>query len=115
LEDNRGVSLMVKMPVGRKISMARLIGTDNLLFSTGDAIDTPFVERGCRSKVTMRVENIDRFLHNWSCGLHRVVFYGDHTSDLARYCRFAKIRLLREGIDDLQNVLGLEWEPYIHA
>jgi len=115
LEDNRGVSLMVKMPVGRKISMARLIGTDNLLFSTGDAIDTPFVERGCRSKVTMRVDNIERFLHNWSCGLHRVVFYGDHTSDLARYCRFAKIRLLREGVDDLQNVPGLEWEPYIHA
>ena len=115
LEDNRGVSLMVKLPVGRKLSMARLIGTDNLLFSTGDAVDTPFVERGCRSKVTMRVQNIDRFLHNWSCGLHRVVFYGDHTSDLARYCRFMKIRLLHEGIDDLQNVPGLEWDPHIHA
>jgi L-fucose isomerase-like protein len=115
LEDDRGVSLQVSLPVGQKVSMARLIGTDQLLFSTGDAIDSPMVERGCRSKLTVRVENIDRFLSNWSCGLHRVIFYGDWTRDVARYCRFMKIRLLREGIDDLQNVPGLEWEPHVHA
>jgi L-fucose isomerase-like protein len=115
LEDGRGASLQVKMPIGQKVSMARLIGTDHMLFSTGDAIDSPFVDRGCRTKLTMRVENIDRFLENWSCGLHRVVFYGDHTRDLSHYCRFAQIRLLREGTDDLQKVEGLEWEPRVHA
>jgi hypothetical protein len=115
LEDGKGASLMVKLPVGQKVSMARLIGTDAMLFSTGDAIDSPFVERGCRSKLTVRVENIDRFLHQWSCGLHRVIFYGDHTRDIGRFCRFTKTRLLREGVDDLQNVPGLEWEPYVHA
>jgi L-fucose isomerase-like protein len=115
LEDNRGVSLQVRMPVGRKVSMARLIGTDLMLFSTGDAVDSPFVERACRTKLTTRVENIEKFLENWSCGLHRVVFYGDHTRDLRRFCRFMKIRLLREGIDDLQNVPGLEWETSVHA
>jgi len=115
LEDNAGASLMVKMPVGRKLSMARLIGTDQMLFSTGDAVDSPMVERGCRTKVTMRVQNIEKFLSDWSCGLHRVVFYGDHTIDLNRFCRFMKIRLLREGVEDLQNVPGLEWETHIHA
>ncbi|HEY5909483.1 MAG TPA: hypothetical protein VJA21_02645 [Verrucomicrobiae bacterium] len=115
LEDNAGASLMVKMPIGRKLSMARLIGTDMMLFSTGDAVDSPMVDRGCRTKVTMRVENINRFLHDWSCGLHRVVFYGDHTRDLERFCRFKGIRLLREGVDDLQTVPGLEWEPHVHA
>lgn len=115
LEDNRGVSLQVRMPVGRTVSMARLIGTDNLLFSTGEAIDSPFVDRGCRSKLTMRVENIDRMLTDWSSGLHRVITYGDHSRDLARYCRLMQIRILREGIDDLQNVPGLEWEPRVHA
>jgi hypothetical protein len=114
-EDDKGVSLQVRMPIGQKISMARLIGTDIMLFSTGDAIDSPFVERGCRSKLTMRVENPERFLQNWSCGLHRVIFYGDHTRDLSRFCRFMKIRMLREGIDDLQNVQGLEWETRVHA
>jgi L-fucose isomerase-like protein len=115
LEDNRGVSLQVKMPLGRKLSMARLIGTDIMLFSTGEAVDSPFVERGCRSKVSMKVENIDRFLENWSCGLHRVIFYGDHSRDIKSYCRFAQIRLLHEGVDDLKNEKGLEWEPYVHA
>jgi L-fucose isomerase-like protein len=115
LEDGRGVSLQVRMPVGGKVSMARLIGTDLMLFSTGDAVDSPFVDRACRTKLTMEVENIDRFLENWSCGLHRVVFYGDHTRDLRRFCRFKQVRLVREGVDDLKDVPGLEWEPHVHA
>lgn len=115
LEDNRGVSLQVKMPVGKKVTMARLIGTDLMLYSTGEAVDSPFVERGCRSKLVVKVENIEKFLSNWSSGLHRVIFYGEHTRDVERYCRFMKIRLLREGIDDLQGVTGLEWNPYVHA
>ena len=115
LEDGRGASLMVKMPVGRKVSMARLLGTDMMLFSTGDAVDSPFVERGCRTKLTVKVDNIDQFLENWSSGLHRVIFYGDHTRDVQRYCRFAQIRLLREGTDDPQKVEGLDWDPHVHA
>ncbi len=115
LEDGRGVSLMVKMPVNRKLSMARLIGTDIMLFSTGQAVDSPFVDRGCRTKLTMKVDHIEKFLEGWSSGLHRVVFYGDHERDIRRYCRFAQIRLLHEGVDDLHNVEGLEWEPRVHA
>lgn len=115
LEDGLGASLQVRMPVGRKLTMARLIGTDKLLFATGEATDSPFVEYGCRTKLTMKVENIERMLEDWSCGLHRVVFYGDHTQDVRRFCRFARIRVLHEGVDDLQNVEGLEWEPHVHA
>lgn len=115
LEDGQGASLQVKMPIGRKLSMARLIGTDKLLFSTGEATDSPFVDWGCRTKLTMKVANPERFLENWSCGLHRVVFYGDHTQDVRRFCRFAQVRLLHEGVDDLQKVEGLEWEPHVHA
>lgn len=115
LEDGRGVSLMVKMPVGQKVSMARLLGTEALLFSTGDAVDSPFVDRGCRSKLTMKVDRVEHFLENWSSGLHRVIFYGDHTRDIERYCRFARVRLLREGVDPLQQEDGLDWDPYVHA
>ncbi len=115
LEDGRGVSLQVHMPVGQKVTMARLIGTDILLFSTGDAVDSPFEERACRTKLTMRVSNIDRFLENWSCGLHRVIFYGDHTRDVRHFCRFMDIRLLNEGEDDLRKEPGLEWETNVHA
>ncbi|MCA1902338.1 MAG: hypothetical protein LDL53_09005 [Candidatus Hydrogenedens sp.] len=115
LEDNRGVSLQVRMPVGEKVTMARLIGTDILLYSIGDAIDSPLDERGCRSKLTVKVDNIDNFLYNWSSGLHRVIFYGDHTRDVERYCRLNRIKILREGIDNLHKVEGLEWDPHVHA
>jgi hypothetical protein len=115
LEDGKGVSLQVRLPVGQKVTMARLIGTDLMLFSTGDAVDSPFDERACRTKLTMRVANVDRFLENWSCGLHRVIFYGDHTRDVRRFCRFTGIKVLREGEDDLRNEPGLEWETYVHA
>jgi phosphoserine phosphatase len=106
---------MVKLPVGQKVSMARLLGTDKMLFSTGDAVDSPFVDRGCRTKLTVKVDNIDSFLENWSSGLHRVIFYGDHTRDLQRYCRFAQIRLVREGTGEVQKVDGLDWDPHVHA
>jgi len=115
LEDFKGASLQVRLPIGEKITMARLIGDNLMLFSTGDAVDSPFVERGCRTKLTTRVQNIERFLESWSCGLHRVVFYGDHTRDLRRFCRFAQVRVLHEGIDDLSNVPGLEWVASVHA
>ena len=115
LEDNKSVSLQVKLPVDTKVSMARLIGNDLMLFSTGEAIDSPLLDRGCRTKLTVRVENLEKFLNGWSCGLHRVVFYGDHASDIERFCRFMQIRLLREGVDDLRNVPGLTWLPHVHA
>ncbi len=115
LEDNRGVSLQVKLPIGKKVTMARLIGSDILLYSTGDAVDSPYVERGCRSKLVVKVNNIEKFLTNWSSGLHRVIFYGDYTRDVERYCRFMKIKIAQEGIDDIQGVSGLEWNPYVHA
>jgi hypothetical protein len=115
LEDGKGCVLQVTMRVGQKISMARLIGNEILLFSTGEIVDTPDVNRGCRTKITVKVADAQKFLDNWSCGLHRVVFYGDHTTDIRRYCRLMGIRLLMEGQDDLRNEPGLEWEPHVHA
>lgn len=115
LEDAQGVSLMVKMRIGKPITMARLIGTDILLCSTGEIVDTPCVESGCRTKITTKVKDAQKIMENYSCGLHRVIFYGDHTQDLRRFCRFKDIRIVQEGEDCLYDVPGLEWEPYVHA
>jgi hypothetical protein len=115
LEDDRGASLQVRMPVGRKLTMARLVGPEQMLLATGDAVDSPLHEWGCRTKLTMKVEHIEKFLENWSSGLHRVVFYGDHTQDVRRFCRFARVQVLHEGVDDLHKVEGLEWRPQVHA
>jgi hypothetical protein len=103
------------MRTGVPVSMARLIGDDIMLFSTGQAVDSPLVDRACRTKVTVRVDHPEKYLENWSCGLHRVIFYGDHTRQVQRFCRLMKIRFVREGAEDLRDVPGLEWVPRIHA
>jgi L-fucose isomerase-like protein len=115
LEDNLGVVLQVKLPVGQKVSMARLIDDDVMLFSTGDAIDSPLVDRGCRTKLTVRVPHPERLLEGWSCGLHRVVFYGDHTRDVERFCKMMQIRMVHEGTGEVGDVPNLTWAPHVHA
>jgi L-fucose isomerase-like protein len=115
LEDNQGCVLQVKLPVGQKVSMARLIDDDKLLFSVGDAIDSPLVDRGCRTKLTVRVPHPERLLEGWSCGLHRVIFYGDHTRDVERFCRLLQIRLIHEGTEEVRDASGLTWAPHVHA
>jgi len=115
LEDHRGCVLQVKMRIGERITMSRLIGSDVLLYSTGEIVGTPDVDRGCRTKIAVKVGSAQKFLDNWSCGLHRVVFYGDHAADLRRFCRFKGIRLVNEETDDVHRVPGLEWQPQIHA
>ncbi len=115
LEDHKGCVLQVRMRLGEKVTVSRLIGNDVLLYSTGEIIDTPDVDRGCRTKITTKVASAQKFLDNWSCGLHRVVFYGDHTADLRRFCRLMGIRLVNEETDDVHQVPGLEWDPVIHA
>jgi len=115
LEDNKGAVLQVQLPAGQPVSMARLIGNDVMLFSTGEAIASPLVDRGCRSKLTVRIEHPEKYLEGWSCGLHRVVFYGDHRRDLERFCRFMQIRLVHEGTDEVHDVPNLTWLPRVHA
>ncbi len=115
LEDERGASLQVKMRVGQEITMAKLIGADKVLFSTGKIIDIPDVDRGCRTKIVTQVKNAKKIMENWSCGLHRVVFYGDYTADLQRFCRFKDIRIVYEEEENAFDVPGLEWNPSIHA
>ena len=115
LEAHRGCVLQVKMRVGEKVTVARLIGNDVLLYSTGEIVGIPDVDRGCRTKITVKVGSAQKFLDNWSCGLHRVVFYGDHTADLRRFCRLKDVRLVNEETADVHCVPGLEWQPRIHA
>lgn len=113
-EDGRSVSLQVKMRIGEPITMARLIGSDILLYSMGEIVENPTMDRGCKTKIRTKVKDAQKILGNYSCGLHRVIFYGEHSADVKRFCRFKDIRLAREDEEDLFDLPGLEWETYIH-
>jgi len=114
LEDDRGAALYVRMEVGRKVTMARMIGADVMLFSTGEIIATPYLERGCRTKIVTKVADARKIMEGWSCGLHRVIFYDDHGEELRRLARLLDFKVVEEGVDDTWTVAGLEWEPYVH-
>jgi hypothetical protein len=85
------------MRVGQKVTQLQLAGTDRIVYFTGDIIEIPDTERGCRTKIMVRIDgNPQKLWQNWSYGLHRQTVYGDITTDLARYCRFAGVELVNE-------------------
>jgi hypothetical protein len=96
-ERQEGVVPHVKLPVGPKATQALLVGTDLLQYFTGEVIAAPDVDRGCRTKITVKVDgDAEKLWQNWSNGLHRVTCYGNIAKDLERFCRFAKIKLVNE-------------------
>jgi L-fucose isomerase-like protein len=97
MERQEGCVPQVRMKVGQRVTQAWLVGTDKMLYFTGDIIEAPDVDRGCRTKMTVKVDgNIEKLWQNWSNGLHRVTCYGDVTADLKRFCRFKGIQLVNE-------------------
>ncbi|MHC4645155.1 MAG: hypothetical protein ACYTBJ_06620 [Planctomycetota bacterium] len=102
MERREGAVTQVKMRIGQKVTQAELIGTDLLLYFTGQIIDAPVgleADRGCRTKITVRVDgDAQKLWKNWSHGLHRVTCYGNVTSELERFCRFKEIELVNEAV-----------------
>jgi hypothetical protein len=97
MERQEGVAPQVRMRIGQKVTQAHLVGTDLLQCFTGDIIATPDLPRGCRTKITVKVDgDAQKLWQNWSHGLHRVTCYGDLAQDLARFCRFKGVQLVNE-------------------
>lgn len=96
-ERGEGVVPQVKMRLGERVTQAKLVGTDTLLYFTGEIIDTPDNDRGCRTKITVKLDgSAEKLWKNWSQGLHRVTCYGDLSKELAQFCRFKDVRMVNE-------------------
>lgn len=97
MERQEGCVPQVQMRVGQAVTSAELMGTQQLLYFTGEIIEAPDVPRGCRTKITVRVDgSAEKLWQNWTDGLHRVVCYGNLTKDLQRFCRFMSIEMVHE-------------------
>jgi len=89
MERQEGCVPQVRMRVGQKVTQARFATNDTLVCFTGEIIDVPDVDKGCRTKITVKVDgDAEKLWQNWSSGLHRVTVYGDITGDLKRFCRY---------------------------
>ncbi len=99
MERQEGVVPQVFFPVGPKATQAKLVSVDQIVYFTGTVVNSPDLERGCRSKITLKLDgSAERLWKNWSYGLHRVTCYGDIVKDLERFCRFTKIKLVNEAV-----------------
>jgi hypothetical protein len=99
MERQEGAVTQVKMSTGRKVTQARLVGTDQVLYFTGEVTEAPDLDRGCRTKITVRLDgDAEKLWKNWTNGLHRVTVYEDVSKDLERFCRFNDLRLVNEAV-----------------
>jgi len=99
MERREGAVPQVRMRVGQRVTQAILDGTSSLRFFTGEIIDTPETDRGCRTKITVKLDgDAERLWRNWSSGIHRVTCYGDIAQDLERFCRFKRIEMRNEAV-----------------
>ena len=99
MERREGVTPQVFMRIGQKVTQAKLVGTDFLPYFTGEIIDAPDVDRGCRTKITVKVDgDIEKLWKNWTSGLHRVTCYGDITKELGSFCKYEDIRMVNEAV-----------------
>lgn len=96
LEDNKGVSMQVLAPVSGTVTVARFAKADKFLISTAEVIGNVDGPRGCRTKIRTKVSDARKFLRAYSAGLHRVLFYGDHTENIDRLSRLTGFQMVRE-------------------
>ena len=99
MEREEGVVPQVFMRKGQKVTQALLVDTDRLLYFTGDIIDAPDIDRGCRTKITVKVDgDAEKLWKNWSSGLHRQTCYGDVTKEMGFFCKFKEIDMVNEAV-----------------
>jgi hypothetical protein len=101
-ERQEGVTSQSQMRKGQKVTQAILIGSDLVLYFTGEIIDTPVgveFDRGCRTKINVRVDgDVTTLWKNWSNGLHRQTVYGNVVKELGQFCRYKEIKLVNEAV-----------------
>jgi L-fucose isomerase-like protein len=97
LETAEGAVMQVLMPSNETITMARFVGADKFLVSTGEVTGVPDSDRGCRTQIRTRVADAEKMLQGYGNGLHRVIFYGDHVRAIERMGRLMGFQVIREG------------------
>lgn len=93
----KSASPRVKMRDGQVVTVAKIVGFDKMLISTGEITGNPETEKGCRTKVATKVADIRKILYNYSGGLHRVIFYGDYVEQVRALGQFLGYEVVEEG------------------
>jgi hypothetical protein len=96
MEDNKGVSLQVLVPIGETVTVGKFLTPRKFAVSTGEVLGNVDYERGCRTKFRTRVANARKMLEGYTGGLHRVVFYGDYVQPVEQMGRLMGFQVVHE-------------------
>ncbi len=96
LETAEGATLQVLMPAGETITCAKFTGPDRLLVFTAKVTSHLRSDRGCRTQIRTVVTDARKLLDNYSGGLHRVIFYGDHVPTIDRMGKMMGFEVVHE-------------------
>ncbi len=97
LETNEGATLQVFLPSGETITVARFTDPAKMLVSTAEVTAAVDSDRACRTQIRTRVSDTEEWIQNYTAGLHRVIFYGDHVRAIERMGRLLGFEPVREG------------------
>jgi hypothetical protein len=96
MEDNKGVSLQVLVPIGDTVTVGKFVNPSKFALSTGEVLGNVDFDRGCRTKFRTRVANARKMLEGFTGGLHRVVVYGDYVQPIEQMGRLMGFEVYRE-------------------
>ncbi len=96
MEDNKGVSMQVMVPVGDTVTVGKFAGPKKFLLSTGEVAGNVDSRRGCRTQFRTKVAGARKMLVNFTGGLHRVVFYGDYAEPIEAMGRLMGFKVVGE-------------------
>lgn len=96
MEDEKGVSMQVEMPVRETVTCAKFADPRTFLVSTGEVTANLDTFRGCRTKIVTKVADARKMAEGYTGGLHRVLFYGDHLAAIERMSRLMGFKMIRE-------------------
>ena len=96
MEDEKGVSLQVEMPIRETITCGKFASPNSFLVSTGEVLANLDDRRGCRTKIVTKVADARKMAEGYTGGLHRVLFYGDHAQAIERMGRLMGFKTTKE-------------------
>ena len=96
LETAEGAVVQVFMPSEETITVGRFTGPKRFLVSTAEVTGALDSDRGCRTQIRTRVADAGKWLRNYTAGLHRVIFYGDHVQAVERFGRMCGFEVIHE-------------------
>lgn len=96
MEDNKGVSMQVLVPVAETVTCAKFFSADKFGVSLGEVLGNVDSPRGCRTKFRTRVADARKMLENFTGGLHRVIVYGDYLRPVEQMGRLMGFQVVRE-------------------